>query len=294
MANDEFNQFLTGIESTLNGTTNQQANNTPSFRNSNFQTIPTPVADGNGLPYNKVPSARTTKGFVRNIIHWFVPEFGIVKMYINPETLTFNFSKQIQSTRTKGGFTIQYWGENLPTIGISGTTGSAGVEGINVLYEIYRAEQYAFDTVGLSLSANNAAIGAAEQMSTGLGNAIGSGLVDVFGGDSGAQAVGGSVTSQLLNSITGISPANTYLSARNIPSLAQLAFGIEMFYMGWVFKGYFTNMSVTESASDFPLKYNMNFTVTQRRGYRVNSFPWQRSPNEGPSQYNTRHSFGDD
>ena len=78
-------------------------------------------------------------------------------MYVNPAAITYSHKKLISKDRTKGGYTLQYWGEELSSLNISGTTGAAGVEGINVLYEIYRAEQYAFDGTGLSLAANNAA-----------------------------------------------------------------------------------------------------------------------------------------
>ena len=58
-------------------------------------------------------------------------------MYINPQQMNIDEKKVIKQQRTKGGYIIQYWGEELTTLNISGTTGSAGVEGINVLYEIY-------------------------------------------------------------------------------------------------------------------------------------------------------------
>ena len=78
--------------------------------------------------------------------------FGAIKMWINPQTLQINNTKDIQPTRTKGGFSLQYWGEGLTEITLSGTTGSSGAEGINMLYEIYRAEQYAFDRHRISCS----------------------------------------------------------------------------------------------------------------------------------------------
>ena len=129
-------------------------------------------ADGNGLPYTKVKSKKPAR-VQRNIITWFVPEFGIARMYVNPQSIIYNHKKIIQRERTKGGFNIQYWGEDLSVLNINGTTGTAGIEGINMLYEIYRAEQYAFDSVGLSLEASNTANDLASQAVPEVGSAIG-------------------------------------------------------------------------------------------------------------------------
>lgn len=212
------------------------------FKNDGFMLPSTFSADGNGLPYTKVPSFNSGQ-IKRNIITWFIPEFGIVRMYVNPQSISYNHKKAISREKTKGGFTLQYWGEDLSTLNINGNTGSSGIEGINMLYEIYRAEQYAFDGVGL------------------LGGILG------------------------MNS-----PQNT-LSAQNIPSLAQLAFGVEMYYGGCVYRGYFDSMTITESATDFLWGYQITFVVTQMRGYRTNYFPFHRTPAQGPSQYGTPSSF---
>jgi|HubBroStandDraft_5_1064220.scaffolds.fasta_scaffold18408_2 hypothetical protein len=243
----------------------------------------TPVGSGNDLPYAQiVPSVNAQ--IVRNIITWYVPQFGTVQMFINPQNITYNHKKLINKDRTKGGYTLQYWGEELSTLNISGTTGSSGIEGINMLYEIYRAEQYAFDAVGLTLAANNAAADVSNNISVGVGGAIG----QVFGG---TNLVSGSNTAGILGGILGLnSPLNT-LSARNIPTLASLAFAVEMYYNGWVYRGFFESMTVTERADNFLLDYQMLFTVTQRRGYRTNYFPWSESPVSGASSYTTPGSF---
>src|SRR6185312_7899142 len=151
--------FLDGTIKALDEAQEALNNNTPlnnNNLNNGFSLPPSYSADGNGLPYSKVPSNRNAQ-IKRNAITWFIPEFGIVRMYINPSAITYNHKKLISKDKTKGGFNLQYWGEDLTTLNISGTTGSSGIEGINVLYEIYRAEQYAFDGFGLSLAANNAA-----------------------------------------------------------------------------------------------------------------------------------------
>ena len=122
-----------------------------------------------GLPSNQVPNNRSGIP-TRNIINWFVPEVGIVNMYINPQNITYSSSKIIDKQLTKGGFIIQYWGEQLTTLRISGHTGSSGIEGINVLYEIYRAEQYMFDPLALSMAANNSIAGLNSAVDAALGN----------------------------------------------------------------------------------------------------------------------------
>jgi hypothetical protein len=240
--------------------------------------VPSLNGGDNTLPSANVPNFRTAT-FTRNIIHWFVPEFGVIKMYVNPSNINYKNKKVITKERTKGGYMLQYWGEDLTTLAISGTTGSSGIEGINVLEEIYRAEQLAFDAVGQTLAASSAASGAQAQIMSGIGSAIS----QVSGSATGGGNIGGVLGSGVAQGIFG---ANTFtsLAPRNIPSLAELAFGVEMYYNGWIFRGYFEDMSVTERADNLGLfEYSINFTSTQRRGYRFNEFAWQRSAINGPS-----------
>ena len=266
-----FDDILQGVNSAVNFLNGTAA--TDPVLSDGFTVPATFSADGTGLPYSKVPTYRDSQ-LRRNIITWFVPEFGIVRMYVNPAAITYSHKKLITKDRTKGGFTLQYWGEDLSSLNISGTTGAAGVEGINVLYEIYRAEQYAFDGMGLSLAANNAAtpslldslLGSSSSSSL-LGDAVGS-IGSLFGADTGDALVSNSIN-----------------------SLAQLAFTVEMFYNGWVYRGFFENMTINEKADSFLMEYQMTFTVTQRRGYRMNYFPWAKSASNGPSQYASPQSF---
>jgi len=255
------------------------------FEENGFIVSPTPGADGNGLPSSKIPPLAVAER-KRELIHWFVPEFGVIRMYINPSSISYNNSKLINKDRTKGGFTLQYWGENLTTLNIQGTTGSSGVEGINVLYEIYRAEQLAFDSVGLTLAANNAAIQGAEQIISGAGSALG----DLIGGSG-----GGSVGSTIANGLFGVDNVNSQLAPRNIPSLAQFAFGVEMYHQGWVYRGFFESMVMNERADNFLWDYNISFVSTQRRGYRTNYFPWHKSPHSpsGSADHSWKSMPGD-
>ena len=240
------------------------------------------TAGPNTLPASKVPDLRT--GVVRrDIAHWFVPGFGIVKMYINPSNITTNYSKMISKDRTKGGWTLQYWGENLTDMTLTGTTGSSGIEGIQVLYQIYRAEQYAFDSIGLSLAADNAILGATNQILDGVGGAV----ANAIGQSVGNQTVGGIIGSSLAQGIMGADNMGTF-APRNIASLAQFAFGVELYYSGEISRGYFESFNVVERADNLGLfDYTIRFIVTQKRGYRVNQFPWQRSAISGPSSNDT-------
>jgi hypothetical protein len=280
---DSLTNGVSNATATLNGlnpiTQSQQA----SYESNGFLVASTPSADGNGLPFTKI-SPNVNAKLTRNIITWFVPQFGTVRMFINPQNITYSHKKLITKERTKGGYTLQYWGEDLSTINLSGTTGSSGIEGINMLYEIYRAEQYAFDAVGLTLAGNNAAADLSANLAQSAVGAIGSLFGDA--GSTGASLGGG-----LIGGILGLDSPNNNLSARNIPSLASLAFGVEMYYNGWVYRGFFESMTVTERADNFLIDYQMVFTVTQRRGYRTNYFPWSNSPSSGPSQYTTPPSF---
>ena len=262
-----------GAESLLDSSRKNEplnSDNLNNLRNEGFLLPPAYSADGNGLPSNKVPTQHDGK-LKRNIITWFVPEFGTVRMYVNPSSISYRYEKTITKERTKGGFSLQYWGEELPELSISGTTGSAGIEGINVLYEIYRAEQYAFDGVGLTLAANNANNDLAGNLMNSIENS------GVFG--------------SVLGGVLGFDSPKATLASKNVPSLAQLAFTVEMYYNGIVYRGYFKNMTVNEKSDSFLLEYAMTFVVTQTRGYRTNYFPWSRSANNGPSAINTPHSF---
>jgi len=284
--------FLDSAIKTLDQTQQALNNNTPLNQNNlsnGFNLPPSYSADGNGLPYSKVPSNKDSQ-MKRNIVTWFVPEFGIVRMYINPSAITYNHKKLISKDKTKGGFNLQYWGEDLTSLNISGTTGSSGIEGINVLYEIYRAEQYAFDGLGLSLAANNAAADIANNLVQGAGGALGNSINSLFGGNTNSPTAG-AMGAGLLGGILGLDSPNNNLSAKNIPSLAQLAFTVEMYYAGKVFRGFFENMIINERADNRLMEYQLTFTATQIRGYRVNMFPWERSAKDGPSSYTSPSSF---
>lgn len=278
-----FDDFTTGIDKisrAIDGYSNKESQG--------FSLPANYSADGNGLPYTKMPNNQQAK-IKRNSILWFIPEFGTVTMYINPQQISYNYKKLITKDRTKGGYSLQYWGEELPILNISGTTGSSGIEGINVIEQIYRAEQYAFDGVGLTLAATNSntAASLAGSLVTGAGNALGGAIGGLLGGSEVGSAIGGG----LLSGILGVDSPNSGLAQKSFPSLAQLAFTVEMYYDGIVYRGFFESMTVTESATDFNLSYQISFAVTQTRGYRRNYLPFHRSAKDGASQYGTPYSY---
>lgn len=245
------------------------ANQTPSP--SAYNPVLTSTQTFSGLPSNQVPSELAGVAS-RDIINWFVPEIGIINMYVNPQNIAYNHKKLITTHRTKGGYIGQYWGEELTELTVRGHTGSSGVEGLNVLYEIYRAEQYLFDPIALQMAAANSISGLNSFVDATLGNLSG------FANNIASNTAG----------IFQFDPASQAILPQNIPSLASIAFGIEMYYSGWVFHGFFRSFSFTESADRIGLfDYDMAFTVTQRRGYRINSFPWQHSPLYGASNWDT-------
>jgi hypothetical protein len=253
---------------TPNVLTSTPAPNPNPFQSPSFMNVPSiPRADGTGLPSSRIPG-QLTGNPIRNIMHWYVPEVGLINMYVNPQKVSYNSAKLLNKERTKGGYVVQYWGEELTTLTISGHTGSSGVEGLDVLYEIYRSEQYTFDPIGLTMAAANSI--------TGIGNAVNSALGNLVGLSN--------TISNATTGLLGLDPASQNILPSPIPSLASLALGIELYYTGWVFRGYFNSFQFTESVERLGFfDYDINFTVTQRRGYRTNSFGWQHSANYGPS-----------
>jgi hypothetical protein len=233
-----------------------------------------PASGGIGSRQSRVPSGRRALSR-RQMLCWLVPEQPIIQMYINPEQLVFNYGKQINETRTKGGFSVQYWGENLTTINGSGTTGTSGIEGMNILLDIYRNEQLIFDPYALFMQAEKDRLTA---INTNID------IIDIFDDD--AKGLG-----DILQGKAEASPTKT--AAR--PSLASLATGVEMYWMGEVYRGFFKTFVITESAQALGLfSYSFNFTVTQKRGIRNNFLAWHKSPNHGPSdssQDGPPHSF---
>ena len=202
--------------------------------------------------------------YKRRMMKWLAPERGIIDMYINPQDIKIAHSKIIKPERTKGGFVVQYWGEELIDLSISGHTGTSGIEGINVLYDIYRGEQVAFDVVALEeytkyVNEDQSII----NMVSGLGD--------------------------VMNALYALGDAST-TSGLFIPppTLAYYALSVELYWQGEIYRGFFTNFSVTETVNKLGLfDYSITFKATQRRGIRRNFLPWHKTPSAGPSDHDT-------
>lgn len=87
---------------------------------------------------------------VRSLIVWELPSIGsnaFIEMYINPDKLTIKEAKITQLQKTKGGYVLQYWGEEATKITLGGKVGDGGIEAINVLNDVYRNEQVALQKI---------------------------------------------------------------------------------------------------------------------------------------------------
>tara|TARA_B100000131_G_scaffold178253_1_gene171950 strand:- start:4184 stop:5200 length:1017 start_codon:yes stop_codon:yes gene_type:complete len=213
------------------------------------------------------------------------------QLYINPTSFDITDGKITQANQTKGGFIVQYWGEKLTTISITGTTGSSGIEGINILRSIYRHEQIRMREIlaerqrkiaqNTVQSATESALAAQE--SSGAGGTLGA-IADVATGGAFSRAVDG--FSNAIDIITDpfSGAGQSSLDRRafgSTPTMAALATNIDMFYQGEYFRGYFTDFTVKESAQEQGLfTYTLSFTVTRRTGYRGNFMRWHRNPYE--------------
>lgn len=244
---------------------------------SNESTGAIPATSGLGTRQSKIQNERIAQT-TRKIMHWLIPEGPIVQMYINPQQVRYGYKKAITHDRTKGGFSVQYWGEELIQIAIDGTTGTSGIEGINVLNDVYRNEQLAFEPYALYLAQQY-------KENSFAGDIFGIGS-DLFSGEGFVAALLGGAESPVPQ------------SAPQGPSLGELAVKIELYWSGEVYRGFFTDFNVTESAQNLGMfDYNINFLATQKRGMRQNFLGWHRSAVSGPSNsdptFGPPHSFKD-
>ena len=207
----------------------------------------------------------------RDVILWRTPGFGFVEMYINPSELRIEQSKVSQSTRTKAGFIYQYAGESLTTISVSGTTGSSGIEGINLLEKIYRSEQLSFESIARQLDANPKAASSIESV---LSQGLQSGSI---------------IGSEIVSGLTSTAVPDVY--TQPFPTLASLAAAVEMHFQGITYRGYFTSFNFTENANSPGLfDYSLSFTAYAKTGERINFMPWHRRP-EGQSDSNSKTNY---
>lgn len=211
----------------------------------------------------------------RDVILWRTPGFGFVEMYINPSELRIEQSKVSQSTRTKAGFIYQYAGENLTSITLSGTTGSSGIEGINLLEKVYRSEQLSFQNLARTLDANPKAAASIESVLT-------------LGLD-GLPSALNTVADEVVDALSSVAVPDVY--TQPFPTLASLAAAVEMNFQGVTYRGFFTSFNFTESANSPGLfEYSLAFTAYAKVGERINFMPWHRRP-EGQADSNSKTNY---
>jgi hypothetical protein len=187
------------------------------------------------------PNTRLASGITNRdnqVMTWMLPNGTTVQMYINPENLSIQESKQINSTRTKGGFIVQYWGDNLTKLTLTGSTGSSGIRGINVLRDIYHSENRIFEVVA--------------------GSQTGRIIDNIEAGATADAGVGYSLVSYVSQQLRDM---NFILR----PSLASLALGITLFYQGVEYRVFFNSFNTVEEVNLF-------------RGKRKNFMAWHREP----------------
>jgi hypothetical protein len=207
-----------------------------------------------------------------------------VKLYLNPESLQISESKIIQNSNTKGGFLVQYWGENLSTMSASGSTGSGGVEALNILREIYRHEIAEFNNVILKRAqlikdkTNDAIL----QSANPNGNNLLTGALDFATGGLYSQITNGLDTLGEMFTGNFVPPEEKERrSFSRTPTLASLATGVEMHYQGEIYRGYFSQFNSTEAVSSLGIfTYTFSFTILDRVGQRKNFMPWHRNPRD--------------
>ena len=223
----------------------------------------------------------------RDMSSLIMPTFGnkrTVPLYINPTTIQTTYSKNISETQTIGGFVIQYWGDKITTLSIQGTTGSGGIEAINILYDIYKSEQTSFKDILLKrqsalLEQINKNEELLESEATGLQKAQAIDQV-LFGGAITDLVSGASETMDYFRkSITGESIDRKQSQINLLPTLSAFAVSLEMHYQGRINRGFIDNMNVTESANaPGHFDYSINFKSLKEYGERKNFMPWHINP----------------
>lgn len=248
-----------------------------------FNTVQTPTrANGlNTLGTSNIIDQPREGELVREMLTWKTPHLGYVQMYVNPQNLMISETKDISSIRTKAGFIVQYAGERLTQIQLSGTTGSSGMEGINILEQIYRSEQYAFENIAETLDRS---VTSAQML------ALFKGAFNV--GPTGIDIVDNFVSSPIVDNFVSSTTAEAVLDIYNqpFPTLASLAASVEMFFQGVNYRGYFKGFKVTEQAASPGLfDYSLDFESYAKQGIRRNFMPWHRQPSSPADSNGPNH-----
>lgn len=206
----------------------------------------------------------------------------LIPCYISPQEFNIDERKLITETFTKGGYMVEYWGEELPVITARGTTGSGGIEAIEILRAVYRNEQIqmaqvlrerareAAEAAGTTLQDTSSATASAGIVSA-LDSLFENGISEIIDG---TKSVVEEITSIFEDSVEEDTNPVTF-----IPSLGAFAVAVDLYMQGFKYRGFFTDFRVTESGeSPGIFEYNFTFKVLRRSGVRKNFMPWHRNP----------------
>lgn len=213
---------------------------------------------------------------------------AVIPIYINPDSLNIQSGKIITETLTKGGYSVQYWGEQLTEIQAGGTTGSGGIEAINILYAVYRNEIIQFNKILLdrATSLSNVAQTNLNNTSTATASAGIASILDDLTQGGFSDIVDGTTSAiqAITDAATGVVENNPN-SVELVPSIGAFAVNMILYWQGEKFTGYFKNFRVDENANSPGIfNYQFTFTVTKRSGTRTNFMPWHRSPTDASGQ----------
>lgn len=204
---------------------------------------------------------------------------AIIPFYINPDNFQIQDKKIIQKTLTKGGFAVQYWGEDLSVISASGTTGSGGIEAAYLLRDVYRHEQLQINSIIIQrlIEAQQAAGEALQNADTPPETFFG--FIDEVSGGALSQIKNG--VNSVVDAVTDAFNGNTGTEAIEkiylTPTASAFATSIDLYFGGERYRGYFESFSITEDAqSPGIIKYQFSFVITRRWGRRTNYMPWHR------------------
>ena len=235
-------------------------------------------------------------GLTRHVMTFYVPtkrehldsdealDRSVIPLYISPTSISMRDAKKITDTMTKGGYSVQYWGEALTTISVNGTTGSGGIEAIYILREVYRNEhiQIRQDLVRKMQAAQEQTVNALNNESDPSNLSQFGGILDDLSGGITGNFIEG--TKSLINNIVDSFDQLVDENIKTVvlaPSLAAYAVSMDMYHQGEKFRGYFKDFTVNERGETPGLfNYSFNFTVLKRSGKRVNFMPWHRNPRD--------------
>lgn len=207
----------------------------------------------------------------------------LIPCYVSPDSFNISEQKIIKETYSKGGYIVEYWGEELPKIEVSGTTGSGGIEAIEILRAVYRNEQIQMKQL-LEARARKQSEKIQEELKDTSSSKFGAGVSEAFDilfGNGYSEIIDG--TKSVIDEIKDIwtEEADNPEPVNLIPSLGSFAVSVDLYLQGVKYRGYFTRFSVKEnSESPGIFSYDFSFHVTKRSGKRNNFMPWHRSPTD--------------